>query len=102
MSVTAVGSAYGFRRSFRYVFGLVLGTTAVLLAVAAGVVAVLLSVPHGAGVLVAISAAYVLHLAFRIATAQPLNWVRELRTVPALCGGFTLAITSPKAYSPLR
>lgn len=98
MSVTAVGAVYGFRRSLRYASGLVFGTPAVLLTVAAGVVAVLLSFPRGARVLLVISAAYMLYPAFRIATAPPLNEIRELRAVPALWGGFMLAIASPKAY----
>ena len=38
MSATAVGAAYGFRRSLLYACGLIVGTTAVLLAVAVGVV----------------------------------------------------------------
>jgi threonine/homoserine/homoserine lactone efflux protein len=98
MSATVVGAAFGLRRSLRYAFGLVLGTTTVLLAVAAGVVAIPLSVPRGAGVLAAISAAYMLYLASRIATAPPLHGARELRTAPALWGGFMLAIANPKAY----
>src|SRR5207253_8018248 len=48
ISATAVGAAYGFRRSLTYVCGLVLGTTIVLLAVAVGVVTILLSIPHSA------------------------------------------------------
>jgi threonine/homoserine/homoserine lactone efflux protein len=73
MSVTAVGAAYGFRRSLPYAGGLILGTTAVLLAVAIGVVAILLSIPHGAPVLLTLSAIYILYLAFQIATAPPLS-----------------------------
>ena len=53
MSATAVGAAFGFRRSLAYLTGLILGTTAVLIAVAAGVVSMLMSVPRLAPVLVA-------------------------------------------------
>ena len=84
MSATAVGAAYGFRRSLLYACGLILGTTAVLFAVAVGVVTLLLSIPHGAPVLVAVSAAYILYLAFRIATAPPLARQRDRGRRPCL------------------
>lgn len=98
MSVTAVGAAYGFRRALPYACGLMLGTTSVLLAVAAGVVAILLSIPHGAPVLLGLSALYILYLAYQIATAPPLTAQSGPVTPPALPGGFLLAIANPKAY----
>lgn len=98
MSATAVGAAYGFRRSLKYTCGLILGTTAVLFAVAIGVVAVLLSIPHGAAVLVATSAVYIIFLSFKIATAPPLASQRHQVAAPGFVGGFLLAIANPKAY----
>ena len=97
MSVTAVGAAYGFRRSLAYAAGLIAGTTGVLLAVAAGVVAILFSIPHGAPALTGISVIYMLYLAVRIATAPPLGAGRPA-PAPAFAGGFMLAIANPKAY----
>jgi threonine/homoserine/homoserine lactone efflux protein len=97
MSVTAVGAAFGLRRSLQYLAGIVLGTIAVLLAVAAGLVAALLSVPSLASVLVAGSAIYILWLAFRIATAPPLSKAMTV-TAPTFAGGFLLAVANPKAY----
>ena len=73
ISVTAVGAAFGLRRSIAYMSGLVAGTIAVLLVVATGVAAALFAVPRLAPVLVVASAAYILYLAFRIATASPLS-----------------------------
>jgi len=98
MSATAVGAAYGLRRSLPYAGGLILGTTAVLVAVAIGVVTLLLSMPHGAPVLAAVSVLYMLYLAFRIATAPPLAERRDDVAAPAFAGGFLLAIANPKAY----
>lgn len=98
ISATAVGAAYGFRRSLGYVSGLIAGTVIVLLAVAAGVVAILLSVPHGALVLTAVSAVYILYLAFKIATAPPLARRDDQVAAPAFSGGLLLAIANPKAY----
>ena len=98
MSVTAVGAAFGFRRSLAYATGLILGTTAVLVAVAAGVVAMLLSLPRLAPVLVAASAAYIAYLAFRIATAPPLSKQDRAASAPSFAGGFLLGVANPKAY----
>ena len=98
ISATAVGAAFGFRRSLGYACGLILGTTAVLFAVAIGVVAVVLSIPHCAPALAAVSALYIFYLAFKIATAPPLARQRDRIAAPAFAGGFLLAIANPKAY----
>lgn len=98
MSATAVAAAYGLRRSLPYAGGLMAGTTVVLLAVAAGVVALLLSIPHAAPALVAVSAGYILYLAWRIATAPPLTETSGQSAVPTWAGGFLLAVANPKAY----
>jgi threonine/homoserine/homoserine lactone efflux protein len=73
ISATAMGAAFGLRRSLAYVGGLILGTIGVLLAVSIGIVALVFSMPHAARVLNAASAIYILYLAFRIATAPPLR-----------------------------
>jgi threonine/homoserine/homoserine lactone efflux protein len=98
LSATAVGAAYGLRRSLMYACGLILGTTAVLFAVAVGVVSLLLSIPHGAPILLAVSSVYILYLSFRIATAPPLAVPDARAVAPAFGGGFLLAIANPKAY----
>lgn len=98
MSAVAVAAAYGFRRSLVYGCGLIGGTTAVLLAVAAGVVTILWSVPHAAPALLALSAGYILYLAWRIATAPPLSAQPGDTAAPAFGGGCLLAIANPKAY----
>ena len=98
ISATAVGAVYGFRRSIGYVCGLIAGTVVVLLAVAVGVVAILLSVPYGASALTAVSTIYIGYLALRIATAPPLAGRGDQVTTPAFSGGFLLAVANPKAY----
>lgn len=98
ISVTAVGAAFGLRRSIAYMSGLVVGTIAVLLAVATGLVAILLAEPRLAPALLAASAAYILYLAFRIATAPPLSMSDERIAAPSFLGGVLLAVANPKAY----
>jgi threonine/homoserine/homoserine lactone efflux protein len=101
MSITAAGAAFGLRRSLGYLAGLVMGTTTVLMAVALGLLALLLSLPWLAPGLIAASGIYILYLAFRIATAPPLSRQARPAAAPSLAGGFLLAIANPKAYAAI-
>jgi threonine/homoserine/homoserine lactone efflux protein len=98
MSVMAIGAAFGPGRSLGYVTGLILGTTAVLAAVATGVVAMLRSMPGLDPVLTFAATTYILYLAFRIATAPPLSKQDPGIPTPSFAAGFLLAIANPKAY----
>ncbi|AZO52818.1 MULTISPECIES: LysE family translocator [unclassified Mesorhizobium] len=98
ISVTAVGAAFGLCDSLRYTGGIVLGTIAVLLVVATGVMAVLGSMPKLAPLLVVSSAAYILYLAFKIATAPPLAARAAEASRPTWLAGLLLAVANPKAY----
>ena len=98
ISVTAVGAAFGLRRSLGYAFGLILGTCLVLLVVATGAIALLLLAPGLAPVLTAASAAYIAYLAVRIARAPPLRQQDPASVAPSLTGGLLLAAANPKAY----
>lgn len=98
ISVTAVGAAFGLRDSLRYASGVIVGTIAVLLVVATGIMAVLASMPTLAPLLAVASAAYILYLAFKIATAPPLARRENGADRPTFLGGFLLAVANPKAY----
>ena len=98
ISATAMGAAFGVRRSLKYVSGLIAGTIVVLAAVSVGEVALAVAAPRAAGALGVVSTIYVLYLAFRIATAPPLQSRREDLETPAFAGGFLLAVANPKAY----
>src|SRR6266511_3451325 len=87
ISLTAAGSAYGVRRSLGYLIGIIVGTTIVLVAVATGITAALLAVPAVRSVLIAISAAYILWLAYHVATASPLAAETATSDPPSLAGG---------------
>ena len=98
ISLFAAGSAYGVRRSLPYLVGIIVGTTIVLVAVAAGITAALLALPAIGSVLIWISAAYILWLAYRIATAPPLSEQTAVSDVPSLAGGALLGVANPKAW----
>jgi threonine/homoserine/homoserine lactone efflux protein len=98
MSLTAAGSAYGMRRSLAYLLGIVAGTAAVLLAVATGVTAAILAVPAVRPALIAAGAAYIVWLAYHIATAPPLSERRGEPAAPGFAGGALLGFANPKAW----
>lgn len=98
ISIVAVASAFGIGRAVPYVIGLVLGTWGVLLLVALGLSAALLSLPAIGPALTLASLAYVVYLAWKIATAPPLGAPDPARAPPAAWGGMALGIANPKAY----
>jgi threonine/homoserine/homoserine lactone efflux protein len=98
VSLVAAGTAYGLRRSLRYLLGIIAGTTAVLLAVASGITAALLALPAIGTLLVWASAAYILWLAYRIATAPPLSEPAAAPRTASFAGGTLLGAANPKAW----
>jgi threonine/homoserine/homoserine lactone efflux protein len=98
ISLAAAGSAYGLRRSLAYMTGIVAGTILVLVAVASGITAALLAVPALRVGLIAISAAYIVWLAYHVATAPPLGSQTAAAEAPSLAGGTVLGVANPKAW----
>jgi threonine/homoserine/homoserine lactone efflux protein len=98
INLTAAASAYGVRRSLGYLIGLIVGTATVLVAVATGITATLLAVPAMRSDLLAISAAYVLWLAYHIATAPPPAARTATSAAASLIGGTLLGVANPKAW----
>jgi threonine/homoserine/homoserine lactone efflux protein len=98
ISLTAAGSAYGVRRSLGYLAGIIAGTTGVLVAVAAGVTGALLALPAVRPLLLAAAAAYILWLAYHIATAPPLAEAAPAFRSPRAASGALLGIANPKAW----
>jgi threonine/homoserine/homoserine lactone efflux protein len=98
ISLTGSGVAFGVRRSARYLAGIILGTTAVLAGVAAGITGALLAVPAARPVLIGVAVAYILYLAFHIATAPPLGARSDAAAAPSLAGGLLLGVANPKAW----
>jgi threonine/homoserine/homoserine lactone efflux protein len=96
VSLTAAGAAFGIRRSAGYLAGIVLGTSAVLVAVATGLTALLLSLPAVRPALLGVSAAYLLWLAYHLATG-PAGASANARP-PTLAAGALLGVANPKGW----
>jgi threonine/homoserine/homoserine lactone efflux protein len=98
ISLVALGSVFGVRRSLKYLSGIIVGTTVILVAVATGITAVLVALPAIGSVLLGISAAYILWLAYHIATAPPLSDQTAAMDAPSLAGGAFLGVANPKSW----
>ncbi|MGI9371874.1 MAG: LysE family translocator [Hyphomicrobiales bacterium] len=99
LTTAGVGSAFGYRPGLIFLTGLFIGTNLVALAVVSGLAAIVFSVPVLRTVLLVASAAYLLYLAFRIATAgAQIRFIEKARP-PGLMGGIALQAINPKAYA---
>jgi threonine/homoserine/homoserine lactone efflux protein len=98
ISLTAAGLVYGVRRSLAYLVGVIVGTTIVLVAVATGITAALLAVPAIGSLLTAVAVAYILWLAYHLATAPPLSEQTADMKAPSLASGALLGVANPKAW----
>jgi len=98
VSLVAAGSVYGVRRTLPYLAGIIAGTMVVLAAVASGITAALLAIPAIGAALLWVSAAYILWLAWQIATAPPLAEPTAAPPAVSFAGGTFLGAANPKAW----
>lgn len=99
LSLAGVGAAFGFRQSLPYLGGLLLGNSVVLLVVASGLAALVLTDPIVRTILFAASLIYLLYLAARIAFAGSRIAIIHAETRPGLVAGFALQTINPKCYA---
>ena len=99
MSLADIGAAFGARRGFGYMAGIAMGMVIVMTVIATGVMGVLLALPGAAPVLTVLSSAYIVFLAYRIATAPPLAETSNQHRQPSFIGGVFLSLVNPKAYA---
>ena len=98
LSTAGFGAAYGYKKSLRYVFGLFLGTNLVFLAVATGLIAILLSIPSLRIFLLILSTCYLFYLASKIALAGSSIAFIKAKSPPGIISGVLLQTINPKAY----
>lgn len=99
LSVAGVGSGFGFKAGFSYLWGLCAGNFAVGMAVATGLAAILFSIPYVRSVLLLASIAYLTYLAAKIAFSGSKVALIAPQKAPAFWNGFTLQFINPKAYA---
>jgi threonine/homoserine/homoserine lactone efflux protein len=101
LGLAAAGAAFGLRRSWWLIAGIVTGVLAVLALTASGLIGLVLAQPGlRLGVTVA-AGLYMLYLAFRIATAPPLGAQTGAVAAPGFGQGIFLGLGNPKAYAAM-
>jgi len=98
LSLAGVGAAFGRNSGLSYMFGLLIGTNLVALAVVTGLAAIVLSVPWLRTVLLIASICYLLWLALRIAMSGSKIGFTEAPKKPGIADGIILQTINPKAY----
>jgi threonine/homoserine/homoserine lactone efflux protein len=106
LSLASLGAAFGFQCCLRYLLGIIIGTTAVLLIIATGVTALISVQPVMLIVVQLVAAVYIIYLAWKIASA-PIGPSdrhakgRAIAGIPTFLPGIILAITNPKAFAAI-
>lgn len=101
LGLAAAGAAFGARRSLGFMFGITTGVTCVMAITASGVIGLVFGWPGAVPVVATLAAAYMLYLAWRIATAPPLGEDAGEGIAPSYLGGLFLALANPKAYAAM-
>jgi len=98
LSTAGVGAAYGYRAGLAYVAGLFVGNNLVATLVITGVAAAAFAMPWLRSVLLIVSLAYLLWLAWRIASAGARVGFIEAQQPLGFWNGLALQPINPKAY----
>lgn len=101
LSLAGIGASMGIYSGRRYLAGIVVGTSTVLVLIASGVTALILSIPSLVTALTIAAAAYMLFLAYRIATAPVAMDGPVMTQAPSFWSGTFLALANPKAYAAI-
>ena len=99
LTTAGAGAAFGFRAGLAYMWGVVIGSLLVMAAVITGLAALVFSYPPVRTVLLAASLAYLLYIAYRIATAGKRVAIMEAQRPLGFVNGLALSVINPKAYA---
>ena len=98
LTTAGIGAAFGYRAGFGFVGGLMLGGFINMMIVISGLAALVLAVPSLRTVLLIASVAYLLYLAWRIASAGAKVGFAPAETPLGFKNGLMLQFINPKAY----
>lgn len=101
LSLAAAGAAFGAARGIAYMSGIIAGMIIVICISGSGVTGIALAVPGAAPLLTMAGAAYIVYLAYRIATAPPLSAPGTNARRPSFGGGVFLSLINPKGYAAM-
>lgn len=101
LSLAATGTAFGVRRGLGYLLGIEIGMIVIMGVTASGVMGIVMTWPNVTPLITGLGAAYILYLAYTIATANVQENSAEPQRMPSFLGGLFLSLVNPKAYASL-
>jgi threonine/homoserine/homoserine lactone efflux protein len=99
LGLAAAGAAFGLNSVKPFLLGSICGAALTIALVGSGVVSVLTARPVVSPILIGLAAAYMLFLAYRIASAPPIGETATKGRAPGFGGGLLLGVTNPKGYA---
>ena len=98
IALAGSGAAYSFRASRNFLFGTITSAAVVSVFVAAGLLALLLTIPYATPILLMISSIIMVYIAYKIGTAaQPKIGLGHSQP-PGFTTGLLINLSNPKAY----
>lgn len=101
LSLAAAAAAFGVRKGLGLAAGCIAGVFVVMLVTAGGLTGLVLAQPVLGPVVRGLAGAYMLYLAWRIATAPPLADGARAGRAPSFFMGIFLGVGNPKAYAAM-
>jgi threonine/homoserine/homoserine lactone efflux protein len=101
LSLAGTAAAFGVRKGVPLAAGCIAGVVLVMLVTASGLAGLVLAQPFLGPVVRGLAGAYMLYLAWRIATAPPIGAANRAGRAPSLLAGILLNIGNPKAYAAM-
>ncbi len=97
--LAAAGAAFGLRRSLWLATGIISGVLTVMLLTASGLAGLILALPGVAPIATVAGALYMLYLAWKIATAPPLQDTQAEVRAPSFGSGYFVGAGNPKTFA---
>lgn len=97
--LAAAGAAYGLRRSLWLATGIIFGVLSVMLLTSTGLAGLILAIPGVAPVATVAGALYMAYLAWKIATAPPLQDTTTEARAPSFGAGYFVGAGNPKTFA---
>lgn len=97
--LAAAGAAFGLRRSVWLATGIITGVLTVMLLTATGLAGLILALPGVAPVATVAGALYMAYLAWKIATAPPLQETNTEARAPSFGSGYFVGAGNPKTFA---
>lgn len=99
LALAATGATGGLRRGLPFLGGILCGLSVAIVFAAVGLTALFTALPEARWLLQWVGGAYIVYVAFKIATARPNAAQGEANTLPGWRDGFIINLLNPKAYA---